>query len=92
MRTLILAAVAATALLGCATPAEQQARLENDVNDLIRAHGPACEKQGYASESAQWRNCVYQSARVEYTSSQGAEWNFPLTHRLGQKLGLIRGG
>ena len=90
MRTLSVAALAAIALLGCASPAEQQARLDRDVNDLIRAHGPVCERQGYAGDSAQWRNCVYQSARQEYTSSQGAEWNFPLTHRLGQKLGLIR--
>lgn len=89
MRALILAAAAATALLGCAST-DQQARVERDVNDLILAHGPVCEKQGYAKDSAQWRNCVYQSARLENTSQQGAEWNFPLTHRLGQKLGLIR--
>ena len=92
MRNVIAITLAGAALLGCAAPAEQRAALDRDVDALVMSYGPVCERQGYASRSAGWRNCVYQTGKQEFSNSQGAVWNFPLVHRLGQKLGLIQGG
>lgn len=84
-----LAAIAAWLLIGCAAPAHQSAALERDVDSVIQAYGPTCEKQGYAIDSRLWRNCVYQAGKQEFSDSRGTELNFPLIHRLGQRLGLI---
>lgn len=90
MRIPMMVTIAAGFLVACASPAQQDAALERDVDTVIQAHGPACEKQGYGVDSHRWRNCVYQSGKQEYSNLQGTELNFPLIHRLGQRLGLIR--
>lgn len=89
MRTLIGALAAAGLLAACATP-QQGAALERDVDALIQAYGPVCERQGLAVDSRPWRNCVYQSGKQELSDLRGTEHDFPLIHRLGQRLGLIR--
>ena len=79
-------------LFACASPAERSAKLDGYANQLIQTYGPTCEMQGYATNSAPWRNCVYQSGKQELSKSDGTEWNFPLIHRLGQRVGLINAG
>lgn len=91
MRTsILLSTIAAGLSIGCAAPSHQVAALERDVDSVIQSYGPVCEKQGYAADSREWRNCVYQAGKQEYSDSRGTEQNFPLIHRLGQRLGLIR--
>jgi hypothetical protein len=92
MRMLITSLIASGLVAGCAMPGQTYASLERDVDALIQAHGPACVGNGYAEETLQWRNCVYQLGKAEYTLSNGTEFNFPLIHRLGQRLQLISGG
>jgi hypothetical protein len=47
-------------LAGCATltPEERAAKVEREVDEMIRIYGPACEKLGFQSDSDPWRNCV----------------------------------
>jgi hypothetical protein len=89
MRIPVMVTITTAFLVGCASPA-QNAALERDVDTVIQAHGPTCEKQGYSVDTHLWRNCVYQSGKQEYSNLRGTELNFPLIHRLGQRLGLIR--
>lgn len=43
---------------GCATPAEQAARMEREMERNILVYGPACEKLGFQRDTDAWRNCV----------------------------------
>lgn len=47
-------------LAGCAalTPEERAAKVEREVDEMIRIYGPACEKLGYKNDSDHWRDCV----------------------------------
>ena len=91
MRTLIGTMFAAGLLMACASPQQQSAALDRDADAMIQAYGPVCEKQGHARDSRPWRNCVYQSGKQELSDWRGTtEHDFPLIHRLGQRLGLIR--
>lgn len=47
-------------LAGCATltPEEQAAKMEREVDEMIRIYGPACEKLGYKADSDLWRDCI----------------------------------
>jgi len=49
---------AAVAMAGCATTAEQAARMERDMESYIQIYGPACQKLGYQQDTDPWRNCV----------------------------------
>lgn len=49
---LLLAACAAL------TPEERAAKVEQEVDEMIRVYGPACEKLGFQNDSDPWRNCV----------------------------------
>ena len=92
MRTLIGTVFAASLLTACASPQQPNAALEHDVDTLISTYGPTCEKHGKAINSHQWRNCVYQLSKRELSDAEETELDFPLIHRLGQRLGLIRNG
>lgn len=52
---LITLLVAACATL---TPEERAAKVEREIDEMIRIYGPACEKLGFRSDSDQWRDCV----------------------------------
>lgn len=58
MRTSIAAAAIAAFIVGCATPAEQAAEAERDVERMVRIYGPACSKLGFTANTDPWRNCV----------------------------------
>lgn len=45
-------------LAGCATPEERAARVQREVDDMIRVYGPACDRLGYKAESDPWRDCI----------------------------------
>lgn len=44
---------------GCAmTPAEREARTQREVDQMIQAYGPMCDKLGYKRDTDPWRDCV----------------------------------
>ena len=46
-------------LAGCATsPAEREARMQREVDQMIQVYGPPCDKLGYKQDSDPWRDCV----------------------------------
>lgn len=47
---------------GCATQADRAARIERDVDDMVRVYGPGCEKLGYKADTDGWRDCVLRLA------------------------------
>jgi hypothetical protein len=54
-------------LAGCMTPEERAARVQADVEEMIKVYGPGCEKMGYAKDTDQWRQCIlHLSARDSY--------------------------
>jgi len=50
--------VLAALIAGCATPAENAARMQREVDEMIQTYGPACERLGYKNDSDPWRDCV----------------------------------
>lgn len=58
-------AIAAAVLAGCATPAEQAARMEREMERLVTVYGPACDRLGFKRETDPWRNCVLDLARQQ---------------------------
>lgn len=53
-----LLAVLATLLLGCQTPAERAARIQAEVDEMVRVYGPACDKLGFTRDTDPWRECI----------------------------------
>jgi hypothetical protein len=47
-------------LSACATPAQQAAYAQHEMEQTMAIYGPACEKLGYAANTDPWRNCVMQ--------------------------------
>lgn len=46
-------------LAGCATtPAEREAQMQREVNRMVQAYGPICDKLGYKRDTDPWRDCV----------------------------------
>ena len=45
-------------LAGCVSTEERSARMQAEVDTMIRTYGPACDKLGYKPESEGWRDCV----------------------------------
>ncbi|HJW25871.1 MAG TPA: hypothetical protein VJ576_13320 [Rhodocyclaceae bacterium] len=54
----ITVVAAALVLAGCATPAEQAARMEREMDRYVQVYGPACDKLGFKRDTDPWRNCV----------------------------------
>src|SRR4051812_6662568 len=57
-------------LAGCATP-------ESRAEKMIARHGPACEKLGYETGTASWRDCVValEQQRLGRVGSNAAIYN-----------------
>ena len=49
-------------LAGCATPAEQAAQWQAEVDNMVQVYGPACERLGYKRDDDKWRDCVMRLA------------------------------
>jgi hypothetical protein len=47
-------------LAGCATPEQQAAHAQQEMERTMAIYGPACERLGYQANTDQWRNCVMQ--------------------------------
>lgn len=58
MRTPFALIFSIALLAACATPAEQAAMMNREVDRMIVVYGPACEKLGYKNDTDLWRNCV----------------------------------
>jgi hypothetical protein len=58
-----IAIMAAIVLAGCATPAEQAARMEREMERIVEIYGPACERLGFKRDEDPWRNCVLKLAQ-----------------------------
>lgn len=67
MRIFVPGALAIAVLLaGCASPAEQSSRAQQQVERMMQIYGPACDKLGFKRETDAWRDCVLRlSARDE---------------------------
>lgn len=82
MRTSIVLALSIVILAACATPAEQAAMMNREVDRMIVVYGPACEKLGYKSDTDLWRNCVLQMSakddfdRYHYYPSYNPTWRY----------------
>lgn len=66
-----------TLLGGCASdPVAEQNRATKLMNYKLQVYGPACEKLGYAKDTAEWRECIqreYEQALLR----QQPHWNYP---------------
>lgn len=60
MRMLLALALSVAVLAGCATPAEQAAAMNREMDRMILVYGPACQKLGYKSDTDLWRDCILQ--------------------------------
>ena len=69
MKTFALLSLALL-LAACAglTPEERAAKMERDVDEMIRVYGPACEKLGYKNDSDHWRDCLLRLSADERRS------------------------
>lgn len=47
-------------LCACATPEQQSAYAQHEMERTMAIYGPACEKLGYTANTDPWRNCVMQ--------------------------------
>jgi hypothetical protein len=47
-------------LVGCATPAQEAAYAQHEMDRMMVVYGPACEKLGYQAHTDPWRNCIMQ--------------------------------
>ncbi|MBS1188553.1 MAG: hypothetical protein H6R10_345 [Rhodocyclaceae bacterium] len=70
------AIAAALLVAGCATPAEQAARAEREMDRLMVVYGPACEKLGFQRDTNLWRDCILRLAQKE---SYERAYMYPLT-------------
>lgn len=78
-------------IAGCAvTPAEREARMQREVDQMVLLHGPVCDKLGYKRDSDPWRDCVLKldtkdsykrfASRPTTTSCFGHRGFFQCTH------------
>lgn len=75
MRKLMVFAVGALLLAGCATPQERAARMQAEMNEMMVVYGPACTRLGYAANSDQWRSCVLQLSIKEEAERHDHHWS-----------------
>ncbi len=45
-------------LQGCTTPEQRAAQVREEVENMMRVYGPACEKLGFAKDTDLWRECI----------------------------------
>ena len=81
MRTLISLFSGLALLTACATPEQQAAQAQRQMDNMIVIYGPACEKLGYGARTDLWRNCILQlSAKDDFAryQSPASSMNFGL--------------
>lgn len=82
MRMLITLIAGVIALAGCATPAEQAAVMNREMDRMIVVYGPACEKLGFKNDSDLWRTCILQMSskddfeRYNYYPNYAPTWHY----------------
>lgn len=82
MRTIFTLLSSIALLAACATPAEQAAYLQRQMDTMIFVYGPACEKLGYTVKTDPWRNCILQlSAKDDYERYRGYPESWPYWRR-----------
>lgn len=74
MPTPLMLLTAAILLAGCATPAQQAAYKQQDMDRRIAIYGPACNKLGFNPNTDQWRNCMLQ---LNFQDEASAYANYP---------------
>jgi hypothetical protein len=53
-------------LAGCATTAaEREAKMQREVDRMVQAYGPTCDKLGYNRDTDPWRDCVVRLSTKE---------------------------
>jgi hypothetical protein len=68
MRTLLIPLAGALLLGGCASPGEQSASMQREMDRMMLVYGPACQKLGFSAQTDQWRSCVLQLSTKEELS------------------------
>lgn len=58
MKASIALALGTTFLVGCASPAQQAARFEQNFAYRVQTYGASCEKIGFKRDTDPWRHCV----------------------------------
>lgn len=58
MRIVMPAVSLAVFLAGCATPAEQAAQMEREMDRMVQIYGPACTRLGFNANTDPWRTCI----------------------------------
>ncbi|HCN88762.1 MAG TPA: hypothetical protein DIT28_06235 [Oxalobacteraceae bacterium] len=71
MRIPIILIVSIILLSGCATPSEQAAQMQREMDRTVVIYGPACEKLGYTVNTDQWRSCVLQLSAKDDVKGYG---------------------
>lgn len=85
---LCVPALLAVLLGGCATPQQQAAQKQAEVEQMMQVYGPACSRLGYTAGSDQWRSCVLSlNSRDEMQRYYGPGGYYP-----GYYPGRWRGG
>jgi hypothetical protein len=83
MRTLpkLMMPVACALLLGaCASPSEQSAAMQREMDRMMLVYGPACQKLGFTAQSDQWRSCVLQLSTKEEISNASFNASYAYYH------------
>ena len=82
MRSTIALILTTVLLAACATPAEQAAQMEREVDRMIVVYGPACDKLGYQNKTDLWRDCVLRlSMKDEIELNRPDPMYFPVWRR-----------
>jgi hypothetical protein len=76
MRIYVFLGVLVVVLVGCTTPAQQAAAMEDQAQRIVQVYGPACEKLGYARGSDGWRNCMLRLRGQQNTGYSCWSYNY----------------
>jgi hypothetical protein len=76
MRNFIILFITSVVVAGCASPEQRAARLQAEMEHVMRVYGPACARLGYAANTDGWRNCLLQLSTKDeiqrYSNNFGA--------------------
>lgn len=83
MRTVVSMFFSLGFLAACASPQDQAAQAQRQMDFMIQVYGPACEKLGYAPKTDPWRNCILQlSAKDDFVRYQRyPDYSYPFWWR-----------
>lgn len=68
MKLYIALALGTTFLAGCATPAQQAAKFEQNFARKVETYGASCEKIGFKRDTDPWRHCVMTASPNQHTT------------------------